>query len=200
MTVNFLHLKKETFAPDTPQYKEALFREGNIQQVVKEQGITDFKIWDGIITPQTPFLGINLAFKSIVQDAKERGLKECLVAEDDILFKSKRGLQYYLDNMPEDYDLYMGSAYRCLINPQNKIEFGFSGLTMIMINERFYDVFLSMKFMNNLDRELGRFAWKYKYIVCNPFVCHQHANFSLHRGEAIGSYDDLLEGRKLYNG
>jgi hypothetical protein len=200
MTLNFIHLKKELFEPDTPQYAEAVFREGNIQKQVTEQGITDFKIWDGIITSQIPFTGISRAFKRVVLDAKDKGLKHCAIAEDDMYFKSSKGWQYFLDNMPEDFDIYMGCAYKSIINKNNKIEFGFSGLTLICVHERFYTDFLSMKEMNNLDRELGRFAWKYKYMVCEPFVCHQHANFSFHQGKEIESYDYLLEGRQLYNG
>lgn len=198
MTLNFLHLKKDNFDPGTLEYNEAVFRENNITKQVEEQGITDYKIWAGMRTPQMPFFGINLGFKIIVQDAKDRGLKEVAIAEDDIYFSHPESWKYFLEHKPQDFDAYFGCVYKSNIDANNRIQFGLSGMTLLVINERFFDDFLLLKKMNNIDREMGRFSYKYKYMVCRPFVCTQHGGYSFHQGKHIENYDDLLEGVKLF--
>lgn len=198
MTLNFLHLKKELFVPGSAEYNESVFREENIKKQIQSQGITDYKIWDGIIVMQMPFMGINLSFKRIVMDAKQRGLKSVIIAEDDINFSCPLSWERFLETEPEDYDLFMGCPFECTIDENNRVQFGFSGMTILRVHERFYDSFLAMKDMNNIDRELGRFAYKYKYIVSDQFIAEQLGGYSYHQKKEIANYDHLLIGRTLY--
>ena len=68
-------------------------------------------------------------------------------------------------------------------------------MTLYIVNERFYDTFLGLNEWNNLDREL---AFKGRYVVCNPFVVTQHGGYSDNKKYARESYDEYLQGRKLF--
>lgn len=160
-----------------------------------EQGF-EYSIWEGIETPQFVFVGISNSHKQIIQDAKHKGLKMVTVAEDDVKFSAPGSWKYYIDNIPDSFDLYFGSVYKARIE-NGRITHGFSGLTLYTVHERFYDVFLSMKEMNHLDRELGRFAYKYEYRVCEPMVAFQSDGYSDNRKQ-FESYGHLLEGIKLF--
>lgn len=184
-TLNILHLP------------ERVDRKISFEKELQEQGITNFKVWDGIKIPQLPFTGISMSHKRIIQDAKDRGLNRCVIAEDDIYFSCLHSWEYYLDNVPESFDLYFGCVYDSTINDDGRILFGFAGLTLYMVHEKFYDTFLSMNPMNNLDRELGKFAWKYRYMVCPQFVAHQRDGFSDHKKENA-TYGHLIEGVKMF--
>ncbi len=163
----------------------------------KEQEF-EYKRWDGQIVQQIPFLGISKSHKSIIQYAKSSGMTSVTVSEDDTCFSSFGAWDYYCENEPNEYDIYFGSVYKSIIE-KGKMNFGLSGLTLYTVHERFYDTFLSMKEMNHLDRELGRFAWKYDYIVCEPMVAYQSDGWSDNK-QSDEKYGYLLEGIELYKG
>lgn len=183
MIVNIINLEKR---------KDRLLQ---FTQQAKEQGF-EFRRWEGIVIEQMPFAGISRVHKQIVQDAKERGLDRVVIAEDDCVFSAPGAWQYYLDNEPESFDFYFGSVYKSRIE-NGRIVFGLSGLTLYTVHCRFYDDFLSMKEMNHLDRELGRFALQYEYRVCEPMVCFQSDGYSDNRKQ-FETYGHLLEGNKLF--
>lgn len=163
----------------------------------KEQGF-EYRKWEGIVMPQVPFVGISRAHKAIIQDAKDRRLPKVTVCEDDCVFSSPNAFKYYWDNEPESADLYLGGCYKSLIKDRRML-FGFSALTMYTVYGRFFTDFLLMKEMNHLDRELGRFAYKYEYIVCQPMIVTQSEGWSDNRLQ-FENYDHLLEGIELYKG
>lgn len=184
MILNILNLKYRTDRFDNCK-KESL-----------EQG---FKIvrWNGIRIPQLPFKGVSMGHKSIVRFAKNEKLKQIIIAEDDIYFTAKGAWQYYLDNTPEDYDIYFGCVYNSEINENGRILFGLAGLTLYTVHERFYDVFLGLTEMDNLDRRIGTLCYKYKYMVCPEFVCHQRDGFSDHK-QKDATYGHLIKGIKMF--
>ena len=47
----------------------------------------------------------------IVQWAKDNGLKEVCIAEDDLGFTCDDAWRYYLENKPEKFDVYIGGSY-----------------------------------------------------------------------------------------
>lgn len=161
----------------------------------KEQGFI-YQRWEGILIPQLPFLAISLAHRQIVQYAKDNGLSKITIAEDDCEFSAEGAWQYYLDNEPDNADIYFATIYKSDVR-EGKVIFGLSGLTLYTVYERFYDIFLSMNSMNHLDREIGRFAHKYNYRVCEPMVAFQSNGWSDNR-LADESYEHLLEGVKLF--
>jgi len=175
-------------------------RLSNLEKELKEQGIDKYLIWPGIIDLVAVFRGINLAHKSIVHFAKNKGLKKVTIAEDDICFLGKGAWQYYLDNMPEDFDLYMGMVYEGKIGDDNRLlpdPFTFSGMTLYTVSDRFYDKFLSVKDMDHIDKTLGALAGEYKFYVCPEFVCKQLDGYSDQKKQDC-KYEHLLKGRKLF--
>ncbi len=196
--LNIIHLPKNLFEEGTVEYEEAVFREDNIKKQVQENSIQDYKIWDGVYMPQIPFMGINLAFKRLITHAKETGLKSMVIAEDDFALTCPTSWGRFLDTTPKDFDIFMGCVFDAQLNSENRIMFGYCGNTILRVHERFYEAFLNMKVDNNLDREIGRFAHKYKYIVANPFIATQLGGYSFHQKKNVENYDYLIVGRDLY--
>lgn len=175
-------------------------RKVNLLRELEIQRINDYIIMPGFVDHAAVFRGINLAHKSIVRLAKENGLKSVTIAEDDICFLGKGAWQYYLDNMPEDFDMYLGMVYEGKIGEDNRLltdPFTFSGLTLYTVHERFYEKFLSVKQMDHIDKSLGALAGEYKFYVCDKFVCKQLNGYSDQKKKDC-KYDHYLKGRKLF--
>jgi hypothetical protein len=104
--------------------------------------------------------------------------------------------QYFLDHKPADFDLYLGGVFHGNIKEDGSVD-DFVGLTLYIVNERFYDTFLLLNEMNNIDREL---AHKGRYIVCDKMVCSQWGGWSGNKLQFVEDYDHYLEGRTLFTG
>lgn len=182
MEINVIHLPKR------------IDRMRSLQKELQEQGITDYKIWSGIIDSEIIERGISKAHKQIVKYAKDNCLSEILIGEDDLHFTDKNSLKFFLANKPSDYDIYLGGIYYGRLSSDNSVE-DFSGLTLYMVNERFYDTFLSAREDVHLDRALRE---KGKFVVCNPFVVVQHNGFSDNVKREV-NYDNFLKSRNLFS-
>lgn len=167
----------------------------SINLEMEVQGITEYYAWSAILDPMASFRGISQAHKQPIRDAKAKGLKEVCVAEDDIKFLAPGAWQYFLDHKPEDFDLYLGSIFHGHIKEDGSVD-DFAGLTLYIVNQRFYDTFLALNEMNHIDREL---AHKGRYIVCDKMVCSQHGGYSLNKQAYVDDYDHYLEGRTLFS-
>ncbi len=166
------------------------------EQQAKEQGFYA-RFVEGIVYPHDRKKGICLAHKQCVRNAKECGDKFCVIAEDDILFNGIGAWDYYLENMPEDFSLYMSMIYVGMIDNENRIRSVFSGMTMYTVSETFYDFFLSLPDSCHIDRELGLYANQYKYLVVPKFVAYQDGSRSDNNFMTC-SYEPYLVGRKIY--
>lgn len=187
-SLNILHLPKR------------VDRMENLVNELAEQEITDYTIIEGFIDLAAVFRGINNSHKSIVRLAQQQGLKSVTIAEDDICFFGKGAWQFYLDNMPEDYDLYMGMIYEGKIGEDNRImpdPYSFSGMTLYTVNERFYNTFLGVKELDHIDKTLGQLCGQYKFYVCPEFMCKQMNGYSDQKKRDC-EYDHYLKGRKLF--
>lgn len=175
------------------------YREDRLQSYMEqmnEQGIA-YRVWSGI-PHKNPVIGINLAHKQIVRDAKERKLPYVFIAEDDIKFSCEGAWKYFLSKMPKVFDLYTGLVYSGQINGGGRIIKGMSGTnTLYAVSETFYDTFLATDDKKNLDRELGKDACVYNYYVCEPMVCYQMDGRSDHFKRKM-EYGAFLEGKILY--
>jgi len=160
---------------------------------LQNQDIFEYRIWDGIIDPIITAKGISQAHKQIVKYAQKEKIQETVIIEDDVHFTAKGAFQFFIKNKPSDYDIYLGGIYEGDIKTDNVVD-DFSGLTIYVINERFYDIFLSMPKSVNLDRALSN---KGKFIVCNPFIAIQHNGFSDNL-KRFCNYEECLNGRNLY--
>jgi hypothetical protein len=181
MKLNIIHL------PHRKDRKELLL--GQLEQ----QGIIDYYIWEGIVDIKITARGISQAHKQIVQYAKKNQLPEVLIAEDDLKFTAKGAFNFFLENKPIDFDLYLASIYLGEIKNDNTVN-DFSGLTFYIVREKFYNLFLSMPEHDNLDRLM---KGQGKFCVCNPFTVVQHNGFSDNVNQYC-NYDNFLMGRELF--
>jgi hypothetical protein len=159
---------------------------------LQSQNITNYELWDGIYLPSIK-AGINAAHKQIVEYAKIAEWPYVIIAEDDIVFSGKGSYDYFLDRMPEDFDLYLSMVYTG--DPdENNIVRKFTGMTLYIVNERFYDVFLSVNPEEHIDVALTGLG---KYVLCDKFVAYQRNGFSSNTGRSE-VYDSLLAGREMF--
>lgn len=165
-----------------------------LKKELNDEYISEYKIWNGIIDPIITARGISLAHKQIVEYAKKEKLSEILICEDDIHFTAKGAFRFFVNNKPSDFDIYLGSIYEGTIKEDNSVD-DFSGMTIYIINERFYDIFLALPENLNIDRALIN---KGKFIVCNPFIAIQHNGFSDNMNRFC-NYDECLHGMRLYS-
>jgi len=158
-----------------------------------------YRVWPGIICKGDNKRGVNLAHRQIVQYAKDNNLERVCIGEDDLkFFNEKLGAwQYFLDNIPTDYDTYHAQIYVGEIT-NNRITSVFSGMTLYFINYRFYDFFLSLPESIHIDRELGLYANQFKFMVCPEFVCEQIAGKSDNTRTYTPTYRPFLKGRKIF--
>lgn len=180
MQLNIIHLEYRT---DRLQL---------LQNQLHEQNICNYKIWQGFLDEENPKRGIAKAHKQIIQWTHDQNLPSVTIAEDDIKFTSPGAFEYFINNEPKEYDLYLGGIIHGNINNDNSIN-DFSGLTLYKINQIFYSTFLSLPEEKDIDRSLAN---KGNYIVCNPFVAIQHNGFSDNKKE-YQNYAPYLQHRKL---
>lgn len=164
MVMNIIHLSQRTD------------RQVHLMEEIKQQGIEEYKLWEGRVDLTTPKAGILKAHKQIVRWARERNMEKILIAEDDVKFTFKNAFEHFLNNEPADYDLYLGGIFYGEVKSDFTVS-DFAGATMYIIKRAFFDIFLSLSetINSDFDREL---AHKGKYVVCNPFVVTQYNGYS----------------------
>lgn len=159
----------------------------------KEQGITDYHLWEGVYNQKSAQANINLAHKQIIEWAKYEKLQKVLVFEDDIQFCGTGAFDYYLQNEPSDYDIYLGGIYLGIIGENNHVK-AFTGMHCYIVHERFYDTFLNTPKDIHIDHSLKDMG---EYIVCDPFIAIQHNGWS-DNSQRHCNYDHFFDNRKLY--
>lgn len=183
--INIIHLRGT-------EWSEARFN--SFTKEMNEQGITDYRVCDGVHDPNR-VRAISRAHKRIVQYAKDEKLHEICIAEDDIIFTGKGAFEYYLQNKPAKFDLWLGGCSNVLKREHDYIT-NFRGLTLYTINERFYDAFLSVLETVNIDAGLKGLG---KYYLCPKVVCSQKAGYSYHK-KRYKDYSHLLKQYDTFNG
>jgi hypothetical protein len=164
-----------------------------LKQELESQYITAYKLWDGIIYPGNTATGISRAHKHVVQHALENDLPEVLIGEDDLKFTAPGAFNYFLQQKPPEFDLYLGGiSYGKLDNNQTVGDF--AGLLLYIVDKRFYQTFLSMPEEKNLDRSLKNEG---KYIVCDPQPVIEHGGHSDHL-KVYMDHSDFFETRNLF--
>lgn len=181
MNLNIIHLPKR------------IDRWQLLQRQIREQNIKDYRLWEGITDNKMPFRGISRAHKQIIEFAKNENHAEILIAEDDICFTDVGAFDFFLKNKPPDYDIYLGGIYSGFIEDDNSVD-DFSGLTLYIVKQKFYDTFLSVSDEKNIDRALKGLG---KFIVCNPLVVMQHNGFSDNK-KIYCNYFTLIKNRSFF--
>ncbi len=158
---------------------------------INRQRVEDYRIWEAVVLRDSVVASINASHKMIVREAKERGLKEVCIAEDDLMFPAADGWAYFLKNKPETYDLYLGATY--VVPISNNIICGFH---LYMVHEKFYDSFLSVPDTAHIDTAMADLKGDYKY--CYPFAALQRPGLSANNKGQIVNYNKLLSPEDIY--
>jgi hypothetical protein len=177
---------------------EAKERKESAKKQAFEQGF-DIKFFQGVIVQGLPFTGVSRAHKNVIRYAKAARLPFCIVMEDDCIFSAKGAFDYYISKMPKSFDMYWGGCYNTDTDENGRITKDLSSTTLYTIHERFYDTFLGITEMDNIDRRLGTICYKHEFYLCQPMVCYQSNGFSYHKQE-VCNYDKYLIGRELFKG
>ena len=202
MIINVINLSTDQDAISmNPNFTPAIIKRSREERVLsickqsKEQGCA-IRFWEGIIDKRGGYAGINLSFKKIVRWAKEQNLPMVCIGEDDLQFSAPGAWQYYLDQMPGQFDIYSGGIYSGQIEG-NRIMNGWSGNTLIIVHERFYDFFLSLTDADHLDRRLGNHCFEKLFLLCQPYVVYQSQCYSDNHRRAT-SHKSFIEEMKLF--
>ena len=158
---------------------------------LKKQNISDYKLWSPVEDSKSVVRSINLSHKQIVQWAKENKMPYVIIAEDDLMFTCDGAWEYFLENMPSEFDLYLGCTYIVPIQ-NNKI----CGFHLYAIGESFYDAFLNTPEDVHIDTEMNNIVGN--YFFCYPFPALQRKGFSLNN-KTIVDYNTILEEGDKYN-
>jgi len=156
---------------------------------LKRQHIDDFEIWPCLILPSV-VSSINESHKMIVRHAKESGIDEVAIAEDDVIFPANDGWEYYLRNKPKEYDIYVACTYCIPIS--NNIMTGFH---LYMVNAKFYEAFLSLPNNVHIDTAMNDLNGNWKF--CYPFAALQRPGWSSNNN-AVCNYNSILSNNDVY--
>jgi hypothetical protein len=206
MIINVINLSKEQPGVSlNPEYTSDFIiksRENRVLSVCNQSKLygLNVRFWEGEIFRGNFIdgrIGISRAFKRVVKWAKENRLPEVCIAEDDFLMSGFGAWEYYLENIPVDYDIYLGGIYDGQIS-EGRIVKGYAGHTLITVHSRFFDFFLSADENLHIDRWLGQYCSEKKYMVCVPYVVSQISTSYSDNHKAMASHAPLIEGVKLY--
>lgn len=149
-----------------------------IEEEMRNQKIIEYIIHSPILDNNI-VKSINISQKEIVRKAKERADKYCCIMEHDIWFKSLNGWRYFIENIPEKFDIYIGGSYLKDIgvkytSPLTKVN-SYIGNHCIIISERYYDIFLETNETEHIDSaQTGRG----EFYLCYPMIAFQRPGFS----------------------
>ncbi len=135
---------------------------------------------------------INLSHKQIVKWAKDIGMKEICIAEDDLMFTAPNAWEYFLSQKPEVFDIYLWGSY--IVPLSNKKICGFQ---MYIIRDQFYDTFLSIDENQHIDTATCDLKGDYHY--CYPFPCLQRSCWSANARAKV-NYNTILKPEDIWKG
>lgn len=168
-----------------------------LQLQLKSQGITDIVYFEGEVHRHNRKRGITIGFQKIIKYAKDNNLERCTIIEDDIKFFHPNSFNYYLSQIPEDYDVFW-SMYFCGSNDENfRINDKCSGMTLFTVHNRFYDFIINMNPDCHIDRYITSLHKDFVLKVCPLIPCTQSGSKSDNSMRKC-DYSPYLEGRELY--
>lgn len=158
----------------------------------KVQSIIHWNFWEAITDRKTVVESINASHKRIVKWAKEKGLKEVCIMEQDCKFTSNDSWKYFLENKPDTYDIYSAATYVDDLVDKNIL----CGFHLYFVHSCFYDTFLNVSDTGHIDTEVDKLKGNFK--VCRPFIALQRAGFSFNHQQKVDynivlKKDDILK-------
>lgn len=174
-------------------------RYDNMMKQAAEQG---FEImWhEGIHNKKNPKQEITKGHQRIVQFAKDNNMPEIIISEDDLNFLHPNSFNYFIENKPKSFDLYLAFVYVGDVEGNRVVSSFSGGMSLYVINERFYDFFLNFESNQHIDRGIGKYGREFEFIVPPKICLEQTGGFSDNMKRSITSYRVYFEGRELYNG
>lgn len=170
-----------------------------LMQELSRQGIVDYKIWPPVEDANNVVRSISLSHKQIIQNAKDRGLNEVCVAEDDVLFTAPDAWDWFLSKKPRFFDLYLAGCYSPIKHGWDEAPYSYTqepiGLHCYIIHSRYYDTFLATDENVHIDTAQKSNAIK----VCYPMAALQRSGFSANN-RAWADYNLLLKPEDVYGG
>lgn len=160
-----------------------------------------YQLWKAHEDPhQLTYYSVTASHKAIVEDAKREGRKYVVVGEDDMRFSHPDAYKYFIENMPEDFDLYLGMIYCGQFGEEpNRIINSFVGMQFYSVHERFFDEFLSCPADRHIDMWLSESCHLFKYYTPEYFVAYGEAGWS-DNFKRNWSHDPNSLPRPLFNG
>jgi len=163
------------------------------------QGITDYHFWDAICNKNSVVESINASHKMIVRWAKGNRKPFVVIAEQDVYFTDKGGWDYFINNMPKEFDVYIGGSYlidnRIAYEPPLVKVNEWVGNHLIIVHERYYDKFLNVSDKDHIDtvhKDNGEFY------LCYPFPALQRSGFSANN-KAVVNYNSALREQDIWH-
>lgn len=174
-----------------------------LPQVIEEfekYGI-EYKIWPACIDKKTILESITESFRRIIQDAKDNGLKEVWIAEDDCFFVSPGAWDYFVNNKPDKFDVYISGSYFVHNEwdykpPVVKVR-QWVGNHLIVVNESYYDKWLDSKPDGHIDTEQ---EGKGDFYVCFPYAALQRPSRSANHDFQEVNYNVSVPNEYIYKG
>ncbi len=121
---------------------------------------------------------IDLAHKQIIKNAMLNDIPMVCVGEDDLFFPYEYGYEYFINKMPDDFDVYVSGVYNhdeSFPNKDNILK-RFAGLHLYIVHQRFYQKFLDLDCsQESIDNAIGTLALKNecKVVCCYPYAAIQ---------------------------
>ncbi len=160
-----------------------------LMKELKRQGITDYELWPCIMRPDV-VQSINASHKMLVRMAMENQEPCVCIGEDDLWFPGEDGWQWFLKNVPYEFDIYLGGTY-CVPLSNNII----CGFHLYMVHQKFYEKFLSVPDNEHIDTAMNNIKGDYHF--CYPMPALQRAGFSSNN-KTVSNYNSILKDSDVY--
>lgn len=176
-----------------------LIRQRNVHiQFANQTKQVSYELFPAIMM-STARYGIAKSHKACIKLAKDRGWPQVTIVEDDVDFLSPYSLEIYfntISKLPEDWDIFTGGLFSGEIENNDttlgysSVKGSMSGFHLIVVNEKFYDTFLSASETMNIDYEISEIL-KAKIYVAYPILVSEIPGFSYNSGKNQ-NYSELL--------
>lgn len=149
---------------------------------IERQNILSYAIHNAVVGCDKKHICIAQSHKSVVQFAKDNQLERVIIAEDDFYFPAENGYKYFLNSIPQKYNLHLGGMYvgKYIVNqymPHNPVQvLKWSGLHLYVVHHSFYDFFLQADTVAyNIELALSLIAQQNGVAVtcCYPYAAVQ---------------------------
>ena len=157
-----------------------------------QQGITKFMFWEAKVFSDSVVRSISASHKMVVQWAKDNNMESVTIGEQDLMFTDKDAWEYYLKQMPNEFDIYLGCTY---IPPISNSKL--CGFHLYTVHKNYYDKFLSVDENKHIDTAVSDLGGDFKF--CYPFPALQRSGYSANN-KAVVDYNKILSEKDIYRG